>query len=157
MFHLLVLHEEWAFVFPTVLVFALVAGILKFPRLVIRALQIAVLLAFIRAIFARMEPLKIHVVVTFGVAVLGTMFATVLAGVDVRVVIAGKNAVRGASIIAALARVVIFIPVLAGRIEMADLLVRILRVVQPHHTIPSKTNFLSSSTHGMRSLASGCS
>jgi hypothetical protein len=65
-----------------------VTGILELPVLVVRALQLSVLLALRLALLARMKPFEVRIVLALGVAVLRAMLAAVLAGVDVRVVIA---------------------------------------------------------------------
>ena len=124
-------REVWALVLAVhSSLLALVAGILELPLLVVPALQVAVVGAFAIAVVARVEPLEVGIVLALLVAVLAAVIAAVLTGVDIRVVVAGEDAVRGAFVIAVLARVVIFILVLALGIEVADLLVRVLRVVR---------------------------
>jgi len=115
-----------AFFLQTFGFFALIARVLELPFFVETALQVAMLPALGLAIIARVEPLEVRVVLALLVTVLAAVLTAVLAGEDIRVVVAGEDAVRCAFVIAVLAGVVIFILVLARGIEVADLLVRVL-------------------------------
>jgi hypothetical protein len=128
--------SELSFLFVVIALFlqtlgflTIVAGVLELPFFVVPALQIAVIPALGLAVVARVEPLEVRVVLALLVAVLAPVIATVLTGVDIRVVVAGEDTVRGAFVIAVFAGVIVFILGLALGIEVADLLVRVLRVV----------------------------
>jgi hypothetical protein len=126
MFELSFLFVVIALFLQTLGFLTVVAGVLELPFLVVPALQIAVIPTLGLAVVARVETLEIRIVLALLVAILAPVIAAVLTGVDIAVVVAGEDTVRGAFVIALLAGVVVFILVLALGIEMADLLVRVL-------------------------------